>query len=61
MISLSLGIPQIIWIVLAFVLIGNHAIHHGQKMNTDIKYNVWIELIVMILYTALLTWGGFFG
>ena len=61
MINLSLGIPQIIWIVLAFVLIGNHAIHHGQKMNTDIKYNVWIELIVMILYTALLVWGGFFG
>lgn len=40
---------------------GNHAIHHGQKANTDIKYNVWIELIVMILYTALLAWGGFFG
>ena len=61
MISLSLGIPQIIWIVLAFVLTGSHAIHHGQKMNIDVRYNVWIELIVMILYTALLAWGGFFG
>ena len=61
MINLSLGIPQIIWIVLAFFLIGNHAIHHGQNMNTDVKYNVWIELVVMILYTALLAWGGFFG
>lgn len=61
MISLSLGIPQIIWIVLAFVLIGNHAIHHGQKMNTNIKYNVWTELMVTSLYTALLAWGGFFG
>lgn len=59
--TLTLGIPQIIWIVLAFILIGNHVIHHGQKMNIDIKYNVWIELIVMILYTALLAWGGFFG
>ena len=61
MISLSLGVPQIIWIVLVFILIGNHAIHHGQKMHTDIKYNVWLELVVMILYTALLAWGGFFG
>ncbi len=61
MISLSLGIPQIIWIILAFVLIGNHAIHHGQKMNTNIKYNVWTELMVISLYTALLAWGGFFG
>lgn len=59
--TFTLGIPQIIWIVLAFFLIGNHAIHHGQKMNTNIKFNVWIELIVMILYTALLAWGGFFG
>ena len=59
--TFTLGIPQIIWIVLAFFLIGNHAIHHGQKMNANIKFNMWIELIIMILYTALLAWGGFFG
>lgn len=59
MISLSLGIPQIIYCIILFGTLCTNAMYH--KQTKKIKLNFWSGLIACGIEVALLTWGGFFG
>lgn len=58
MISLSLGIPQIIMCILYITNLGIYAIQHGEPREGN--YNFWVGLIATGINVALLKWGGFF-
>jgi hypothetical protein len=54
-----MGIWQIVWIALMALSFGIAIAKHGQLR--DGKYNAWITLISLVIETAILYLGGFFG
>ena len=60
-----MGAPQIIVIILWAITFTVHAMKHGEhnlgKAGLPRRYNVNHTLIGIILFGALLYWGGFFG
>lgn len=57
--NITLGIPQIIWIVLSMIGLGTSMANHGKPSNG--KHNFWIILISAGLNFWILYAGGFFG
>ena len=51
-----MGIPQIIFIVIASIEVLVHAIKHGEHR----EFNIFVRLIDTALMVGLLFWGGFF-
>ena len=56
--TLSLHIPQILFLVLLCMGLGQHLAKNGEQ-RAD-KYNFGLALICTVIEVALLTWGGFF-
>lgn len=54
-----MGIPQILIIVLYAASLMIEMTFHGQPKEG--KHNVWTSIALLIIYFALLTWGGFFN
>ncbi len=52
-----MGVAQIVVIVILTIklLVSSH--YHGTNMG---KHNFWIKLLSVIIWLALLFWGGFF-
>lgn len=55
--TINLGIPQIIWIVLAVFGIIDETIKHGEPHEPHNAYTFAISTFISFL---LLYWGGFF-
>lgn len=49
--------PQIIMLIVIFIDLLLAILTHGKRL----KLNFWYKLIDILLYLALLYWGGFFG
>lgn len=58
MVELSIGVPQIVILVLYLVNIALSAIHHGEEQA---PYNVWVTMLGIAINFAILKWGGFFS
>ena len=56
--TITLGIPQIIWIVLAVYGLIDETINHGKPREPHNAYTFAISAFISFL---LLYWGGFFG
>lgn len=56
--TITLGIPQIIWIVLAIFGLIYEIINHGEPREPHNAYTFAISAFISFL---LLYWGGFFG
>lgn len=56
--TITLGIPQIIWIVLAIFGLIYEIINHGEPREPHNAYTFTIGAFISFL---LLYWGGFFG
>lgn len=57
MFELSIGIPQVVMLVICLLNVVMSAIHHGEEQD---PYNVWTTLIGIAINLAILKWGGFF-
>ena len=57
MVELSIGVPQIVVLVLYLVNITLSAVHHGEEQG---PYNVWMTMLGAAVNFAILKWGGFF-
>ena len=57
MFELSIGVPQIVMLVLYLFNVVLSAVHHGEEQGT---YNVWTTLVGIAINLAILKWGGFF-
>ncbi len=57
--TLNLGWPQIIWIILTIMGLCLTAYNHGKTP----KYsdNFWVCLLAKCISIGILYWGGFFG
>lgn len=56
--TINLGIPQIIWLVLVVFGLIYEIINHGKPHEPHNAYTFAISTIISLL---LLYWGGFFG
>ena len=56
---MSLGAPQLIYLVLALVALGRETAKHGEQSVHE--HNFWISALVRASFVGLLYWGGFFG
>ena len=56
--TINLGIPQIIWLVLVVFGLIYETINHGKPHE---PHNAYILAISTIISFLLLYWGGFFG
>lgn len=56
--TINLGIPQIIWLVLAVFGLIYETINHGKPHEPHNAYTFAISVVISFL---LLYWGGFFG
>lgn len=56
--TITLGIPQIIWIVLVVYGLIDETINHGKPREPR---NAYIFAISALITFSLLYWGGFFG
>lgn len=57
MFELSIGIPQVVVLVLYLFNVVLSAVHHGEEQG---PYNVWTTLVGTAISFAILRWGGFF-
>lgn len=57
MVELSIGVPQIVILVLYLNNFVLSAVHHGEEQE---PYNVWITTLGIAVNFAILKWGGFF-
>lgn len=57
MVELSIGVPQIVVLVLYLFNIAFSAVHHGEEQE---PYNVWITMLGVAVNFTILKWGGFF-
>jgi hypothetical protein len=57
--TFTLGLPQIIWILLVVLMLCHDGVKHGQPKEG--KENIWITLTAQIISLGILYWGGFFG
>ena len=56
--TISLGIPQIVWFIIAAFGLINEVINHGKEREPHNAYTFAISIVISFL---LLYWGGFFG
>ena len=56
--TITLGVQQIIWIILAIFGIIEETINHGKPREPHNAYTFAISAFISFL---LLYWGGFFG
>ena len=56
--TITLGIPQIIWLVMAVFGLIYEIINHGKPRE---PHNAYAFAIGMVISFSLLYWGGFFG
>ena len=56
--TISLGIPQIIWLFLAVIGLICETINHGKERE---PHNAYTFAIGAVIFFLLLYWGGFFG
>ena len=56
--TINLGIPQIIWLVLVALGLVTEIVYHGKPRE---PYNAYAYVIKIIIYFLLLYYGGFFG
>lgn len=57
MVELSIGVPQIVILVLYLLNFVLSAVHHGEEQE---PYNVWMTMLGIAVNIAILKWGGFF-
>lgn len=57
MVELSIGVPQIVILVLYLNNFVLSIIHHGEEQE---PYNVWVTMLGIAINFAILKWGGFF-
>lgn len=57
MFELSIGIPQVVMLVVCLINFVTSAVHHGEDQG---PYNVWITMVGIAINLAILKWGGFF-
>lgn len=57
MVELSIGVPQIVILVLYLLNIALSAVHHGEEQK---PYNVWMTMLGVAINFTILKWGGFF-
>lgn len=57
MVELSIGIPQLVMLVLYASNAILSIIHHGEEQE---PYNVWVTMLGIAVNFAILKWGGFF-
>lgn len=56
--TINIGIPQIIWLVMAIFELIYEIINHGKTREPHNAYTFAISMVISFL---LLYWGGFFG
>lgn len=56
--TINLGIPQILWFVIAAFGLISEIINHGKEREPHNAYTFAISAVISFL---LLYWGGFFG
>ena len=56
--TINLGIPQIIWLVMAVIGLIVEIVEHGKPRE---PHNAYIFAISALITFSLLYWGGFFG
>ena len=56
--TINIGIPQIIWLVMAVFGLIYEIINHGK---TNQPHNAYTFAISVVISFLLLYWGGFFG
>lgn len=56
--TVTIGLPQFIWIVYMSAVFCVTVVKHGQK--TVVTYNRWSVFMLAVSQFALLWWGGFF-
>lgn len=56
--TINLGIPQIIWLVLVVLGLVTEIVYHGKPRE---PYNAYTFIVKTIIYFLLLYYGGFFG
>lgn len=57
MVELSIGVPQMVVLVMYLINITLNAVHHGEEQE---PYNVWMTMLGVAVNFAILKWGGFF-
>jgi len=57
--QLTLGIPQLLFIVITILGTGLHLANHGKPKEG--KWNFWHAIISDCIILSLLYWGEFFG
>jgi hypothetical protein len=57
MVELSIGVPQIVMLVLYVCNAILSIIHHGEEQE---PYNAWTTMLGIAVNFAILKWGGFF-
>lgn len=57
MVELSIGIPQIVILVLYLFNIAFSSVHHGEEQG---PYNVWMTMLGVAVNFTILKLGGFF-
>lgn len=56
--TINIGIPQIIWLVMTIFGLIYEIINHGKPRE---PYNAYTYAISAVISFLLLYWGGFFG
>lgn len=56
---MRLQIPQIIYLALTFIGLGEAMANHGKVKQKEV--NVWIDFVATTVVLGLLYWGGFFS
>lgn len=56
--TINLGIPQIIWLVLVVLGLIYETINHGKERE---PHNAYTFAVSAVISFSLLYWGGFFG
>lgn len=57
MVELSIGVPQIVILVLYLNNFVLSVVRHGEEQE---PYNAWITMLGIAINFAILKWGGFF-
>lgn len=57
MVELSIGIPQLVMLVLYVCNAILSIVHHGEEQE---PYNAWTTMLGIAVNFAILKWGGFF-
>lgn len=56
--TINLGIPQLIWLVMAVIGLIVEIVEHGKPRE---PHNAYIFAVSVVISFLLLYWGGFFG